>query len=104
MFPILNKALIAASALCLSTLAQAHVGNDLADHHALSLVDGLLHPFTGLDHLAAMLAVGFWSALSTRRVWLAPLAFANMLAGTQGQPLHTPVPECTDMPHRVTSL
>jgi len=29
--------------------------------------------------VAAMLAVGFWSALSTRRVWLAPLAFANML-------------------------
>ena len=79
MFPILNKVLLGAAVLGLSTLAQAHVGTDLADHHALSLVDGLLHPFTGLDHLAAMLAVGFWSALSTRRVWLAPLAFANML-------------------------
>ena len=73
------KTLLGAAALGLSTLAHAHVGTDLADHHALGLVDGLLHPFTGLDHLAAMLAVGFWSALSTRRVWLAPLAFANML-------------------------
>jgi urease accessory protein len=71
--------MLVAATLGLSTLAQAHVGTDLADHHALGLVDGLLHPFTGLDHLAAMLAVGFWSALSTRRVWLAPLAFANML-------------------------
>ena len=79
MFPSLNKALLIAATLGLSTLAQAHLGTDLADHHALGLVDGFLHPFTGLDHLAAMLAVGFWSALSTRRVWLAPLAFANML-------------------------
>jgi len=79
MFPSLNKALLLAATLGLSTLAQAHLGTDLADHHALDLVDGFLHPFTGLDHLAAMLAVGFWSALSTRRVWLAPLAFANML-------------------------
>jgi len=79
MFPSISKALFVAATLGLSTLAQAHVGADLADHHALGLVDGLLHPFTGLDHLAAMLAVGFWSALSTRRVWLAPLAFANML-------------------------
>ncbi len=79
MFPSLNKALLLAATLGLSTLAQAHVGTDMADHHALGLVDGLLHPFTGLDHLAAMLAVGFWSALSTRRIWLAPLAFANML-------------------------
>ena len=79
MFPYLAKALFVAATLGLSTLAEAHVGTDLADHHALGLVEGLLHPFTGLDHLAAMLAVGFWSALSTRRVWLAPLAFANML-------------------------
>jgi len=38
-----------------------------------------LHPLTGLDHLAAMLAVGFWSALTARRLWAAPLAFAAML-------------------------
>ena len=68
MFPSLNKALLFAATLGLSTLAQAHVGTDLADHHALGLVDGFLHPFTGLDHLAAMLAVGFWSAFSTRSV------------------------------------
>ena len=45
-------------------------------------MDGLLHPLTGLDHLAAMLAVGLWSALSAtsaRRMWLAPVAFAGML-------------------------
>lgn len=79
MSPSLFKALLITSALGLTTLAHAHVGADFSEHHAQGLIDGLLHPFTGLDHLAAMLAVGFWSALSTRRVWLAPLAFANML-------------------------
>lgn len=73
------KALFVTSILALSTLARAHVGADVGDHHTLGLRDGFLHPFTGLDHLAAMLAVGYWSAWSTRRVWLAPLAFANML-------------------------
>jgi urease accessory protein len=75
----LFKTLFFTSALGLTTLARAHVGVDLSEHHALGLLDGMLHPFTGLDHLAAMLAVGFWSALSTRRIWMAPLAFANML-------------------------
>ena len=40
---------------------------------------GLLHPLTGADHLAAMLAVGMWSALAVRPVWLAPAAFVAML-------------------------
>ena len=70
--------LIAATALSIS--ASAHLGTDSGTHH--TLVDGLLHPLTGLDHLAAMLAVGLWSALSAtsaRRIWLAPVAFAGML-------------------------
>jgi urease accessory protein len=42
-----------------------------------------MHPFLGLDHLAAMLAVGIWSALAARRagpelVW-GPLGFVNAL-------------------------
>jgi urease accessory protein len=44
---------------------------------------GFLHPLTGLDHLAAMVAVGLWSALAARRAWpdllWAPLGFAAML-------------------------
>ena len=67
------------AALALPLLAQAHTGADLGAHPHATFVNGLLHPLTGLDHLAAMLAVGFWSALSARRVWLAPVAFASML-------------------------
>jgi urease accessory protein len=44
---------------------------------------GLLHPLTGADHLAAMVAVGLWSALVARRAWpdllWAPLGFAALL-------------------------
>jgi 2-vinyl bacteriochlorophyllide hydratase len=39
----------------------------------------LLHPFTGLDHLLAMLAVGLWAAQAPRRIWVAPVAFANLM-------------------------
>lgn len=61
-------------------LALAHTGVDAGGHHhSTSLMDGLLHPLTGLDHLAAMLAVGIWSALAARRLWAAPLAFMAML-------------------------
>ena len=38
-----------------------------------------MHPLTGLDHMAAMLAVGLWSAMTARRIWLAPISFAGML-------------------------
>jgi urease accessory protein len=48
-----------------------------------SFAAGLSHPLSGLDHLLAMMAVGFWAALSGgRRVWTWPLAFiASMLIG-----------------------
>jgi urease accessory protein len=69
--------LIAACAM--STGASAHIGTKVGAHAELGLLNGLLHPLTGLDHLAAMLAVGFWSALTARRLWMTPLAFAAML-------------------------
>ena len=37
------------------------------------------------------------SATTETRQAMADLAFANMQAGTSGQPLHTPVPECVGM-------
>ena len=71
--------------------ALAHTGVDAGMHHGF--VTGFMHPLTGLDHLAAMLAVGLWSALVARRAWpdllSAPAGFAAMLlvgalAGLQG--------------------
>lgn len=59
-----------------ATAASAHVGHD---HGDVGFAAGFLHPFSGLDHLAAMLAVGVWSAMTTRRIWVAPLSFAALL-------------------------
>ena len=75
------KTIILIAAYALSTYAVANPGHEV-DAHGISFMDGLLHPLTGLDHLAAMMAVGLWSALSAtsaRRIWLAPVAFVGML-------------------------
>ncbi len=57
--------------------AFAHVG----DHSHLSFVAGLLHPFSGLDHLLAMIAVGLWAAqLGRPALWLLPLTFPALMA------------------------
>ncbi len=63
-------------------LAFAHIGADAGIHHESAFLTGLTHPFTGLDHMAAMLMVGVWSMLAFReaRVWAAPASFAAMLA------------------------
>lgn len=43
-----------------STFAMAHSGHGLTN-----AVAGFMHPFTGLDHLLMILAVGVWSARSS---------------------------------------
>lgn len=71
---------LAALALPLAaSAAQAHTG----DHsHMSGFIDGVLHPLTGPDHLAAMLAVGIWSAMALKHPLRAPIAFAaSLLAG-----------------------
>lgn len=65
------------AALALPALALAHAGGDGGAHHGFAA--GFAHPFTGIDHLLAMLLIGLWSATLTRRGWLAPLAFVTML-------------------------
>lgn len=69
--------LIAALGL-LPAVALAHPGHDTP-----GFVAGLMHPVAGIDHLLAMVAVGWWSAaVQSRRWWLVPAAFASsMLAG-----------------------
>lgn len=78
MKPILSR-LGLAGLLLLPALALAHTG-DGAPHAHNAFLAGLLHPLTGTDHLAAMLALGIWSALAVRPAWLAPAAFVLMLA------------------------
>ena len=71
--------LVALAACAAPLLAAAHVSGAPHDHGTSAFAAGFAHPFTGLDHLAAMVALGVWSAMTTRRVWLAPVAFAGAL-------------------------
>lgn len=48
--------------------------------HAAGFAAGFVHPLSGLDHLLAMVAVGWWATQNQRRaVWILPLAFSMML-------------------------
>ena len=72
---------LAAAAAALPAAVLAHTGAGAHDH--AGFMAGLLHPLTGADHLAAMVAVGLWSALAARRagpelLW-GPLGFASLL-------------------------
>lgn len=56
-------------------LALAH-----PDHSIQSFTGGLLHPFTGPDHILAMIAVGLWATqLKGRAVWALPLSFVGLM-------------------------
>ena len=74
-------ALITIALSALSISASAHTGVDAHSHSGF--ISGLVHPLAGLDHLAAMVAVGLWSALTARRagtdlLW-GPVGFAALL-------------------------
>jgi urease accessory protein len=75
----IRRFLLALLVLAVPGMALAHVGEDVGIHHGSAFLQGLIHPFTGPDHLLAMLAVGAWSALAMRRVWVAPAAFAGLM-------------------------
>ena len=77
-----------AAVLLASTPAFAHVGAGPASGFG----NGLLHPLCGIDHLAAMIAVGLWAAQQGKRaVWAVPLAFVTVMAlgGAVGMAGHT---------------
>jgi urease accessory protein len=48
---------------------------------AAGFLTGLQHPWSGLDHVLAMIAVGLWGAqLGSPALWLLPIAFPMMMA------------------------
>ena len=75
------NALLCLALAAISTSASAHTG--VESHIHSSFLSGFVHPLFGLDHLAAMVSVGLWSALAARRagpelLW-GPVGFATML-------------------------
>jgi urease accessory protein len=60
-----------------ATPALAHTGGGAAHGFAA----GFAHPFSGIDHVLAMGAVGLWAWLvGGRAVWAWPLAFVGVMA------------------------
>jgi len=61
----------------LPSLTYAHVGVGQTSGFA----HGFLHPLTGFDHLAAMVAVGLWAAQQGGcALWVVPLTFVAVMA------------------------
>ena len=72
----LRKLLIIAVLLA-PVVAGAHPG---FPGHTHGFANGFAHPFSGLDHLLAMLAIGIWAVQrGGRALWLAPLAFLSVM-------------------------
>ena len=77
--------------MCLgwAQVAWAHVEGG----QAAGFLTGLQHPWSGLDHVLAMIAVGLWGAqLGNPALWILPIAFPMMMSmgammGLMGMPV-----------------
>ena len=69
--------LVMAGYLLFTPSAHAHVQQG----QAVSFVTGLEHPWSGLDHVLAMIAVGLWGAqLGNPAIWILPITFPLMMS------------------------
>ena len=73
---MLNKFVAAITLALITNAAVAHP--QAGGAHAHDFLSGFSHPFTGLDHLLAMLAVGIWSVRQSNAKWL-PATFIGMV-------------------------
>ena len=68
----------AVAVLCLLALpAMAHPGHG----DSVGFLAGFAHPFTGIDHLLAMLGVGIWGGQQRRGLGLSAMFLGMMLLG-----------------------
>eukprot|EP00752_Nemacystus_decipiens_P016704 g14942.t1 len=70
-------------ALAATLLAVAYVSPAFAHsgHGHNSFVTGFLHPIYGLDHLLAMVVIGFLSArMEPKKMWTLPASFVGLMA------------------------
>ncbi|WP_394788740.1 HupE/UreJ family protein [Rhodoferax sp.] len=75
--PSLCRVLALALLVAAPGLAQAH-----SEAGAVGgFISGFMHPLSGLDHIAAMVAVGIWGAfLGSPAMWLLPVIFPMVMA------------------------
>ncbi len=80
-----KAALSARGALMIGSLALSTAFSPVLAHDASAIgggfAAGFAHPFGGLDHVVAMVAVGLWGAfLGQPAVWLLPVIFPVVMA------------------------
>ena len=64
-------------------IAFAHPGHEMAN-----FASGFIHPFTGIDHLLVMLAVGYWAGKSQSSArWQVPGPLHQAESGPYSHPL-----------------
>lgn len=74
---LLTALSVGATLIVLGTPANAH----LLDASGAGWSHGFSHPFSGLDHILAMLAVGIWAAQTGRpAIWVLPVVFPLAMA------------------------
>ena len=75
--PVLLPIILTIGSLLVPVLAQAHIEQG----QATGFLTGIEHPWSGLDHILAMIAVGLWGAqLGNPSIWLLPIAFPMMMS------------------------
>jgi urease accessory protein len=76
----LSKFAVATAIAVLPTLVEAHPGHGPGAELGVGFHAGLLHPWSGLDHLLAMVAIGMWAAqLGGRTRWMLPMCFVSLM-------------------------
>jgi urease accessory protein len=69
--------IIVCGLLLLPVSAMAHMQGG----EVIGIISGIKHPFSGLDHVLAMIAVGLWGAqLGAPAIWLLPVIFPMVMA------------------------
>lgn len=72
-----RAALAIGTALVINTPAAAHIGTGLPG----GVLSGFRHPFSGFDHLLAMISVGLWGAFLGRPlIYVLPVVFPTVMA------------------------
>jgi len=71
--------LFASGVILFPSFAFAHTG--IGEHQ--SFLIGFIHPFSGFDHLVAMIAIGLWAAqLGGSAHWKVPFSFVLVMAAS----------------------
>jgi urease accessory protein len=77
----LNRHLCSLCFLLLTFLFTLPASAHVQQGEAAGFVTGLRHPWSGLDHVLAMVAVGIWGAqLGAPAIWLLPVTFPMVMA------------------------